>query len=66
VTATSIDKAFVAKKLARFNAAFDAAKPEVQAKVQPISREVLQRFGKGDWTAANARLNDAFAMVTKK
>ncbi|MDP2343894.1 MAG: serine/threonine-protein kinase [Deltaproteobacteria bacterium] len=66
VTATSVDKAFVARKLARFNAAFDTAKPEVQARVQPISRDVSQRFGKGDWTGANARLNDAFAMVKKK
>ncbi len=61
-----VDKAFVGKKLARFNTAFDAAPPPVQARVKPMSKEVVVRFAKGDWATANARLNDAFDAMKKK
>ncbi len=63
---TTIDKAFVSDKLARFNKAFDGVKnSDVKAKVQPIAREVLRHLSKGEWVEANQKLNIAFITMKK-
>jgi hypothetical protein len=61
-----IDKAFVSKKLARFNRAFaDAKDAALKEQLKPLSKDVLGRIGKGDWRGANEALNTGFTKLAR-
>jgi len=67
IAAVVVDRAFVSAKLNRFNRVYAGIKSDaVRARVSPVSAEVVQYVAAGDWVAANRRLNDAFALVSKR
>jgi hypothetical protein len=63
--AVVIDRAFVSDKLARFNRAFDGKDPTLKDQLKPLTKDVLLKIGKKDWTGANATLNDGFMRLAK-
>jgi serine/threonine protein kinase len=60
-----VDKAYVGRKLAYFNTAFDKAPAATQERLKPVSKNVLARLAKNDWRGANALLNQGFELLRK-
>lgn len=60
-----VDKAYVGRKLAYFNTAFDKAPAATKERLKPVSKDVLARLAKNDWRGANALLNQGFELLRK-
>ncbi len=64
VAEISVDRAFVQRKLTRFNARFDAVRnPERRARLDDLVAAASIEFAAGRYDAANTKLNTAFQLL---
>lgn len=64
VKAQIIDRAFIERKLARFNKAYDRAKDDdVKQALRPVLGDVLKKLAGGQYASANKALNRAFSKL---
>lgn len=66
IESTSVDRRFVAEKLARFNARYDSITDESRrSRLAPIASAALQAFSARDYEATNRHLNQGFAVLER-
>lgn len=68
VEAIAINRAFIQAKIARLQSQIKATKPDEAAnkQMQEVLGDVMDKYGNGDFQAANRRLNQLASIVAKQ
>ncbi|MBI3178847.1 MAG: adenylate/guanylate cyclase domain-containing protein, partial [Deltaproteobacteria bacterium] len=63
IRAMRVDRRFIEAKFERFNARYEGAGPDAEARVSPVLETVLALVGRGQFDDANRQLNHAFSLL---